>query len=257
VSILEGFRKKNAGSVSVLGTDPAQPTRAWRDRLGIVLQQSTPEPDLNVREVVELYAGFYSRPRPVDEVLELTGLRDQAKVANRRLSGGQQRRLDLALALVGDPELLFLDEPTTGFDPAARRAAWDAMAALQALGKTIFLTTHYLDEAEYLADHIAVINAGRIVAQGTPTELGGRNRRPSLVSFRPCGFGLDSLPPTLAPHARREGNGRIRIEAPRPTEALAELTSWALGRDLALDELEVRPPSLEDIYLELTKESIR
>src|SRR5580698_8618701 len=181
VEVLEGFRSRTAGTVRVLGIDPESAPSAWRDRVGVVLQSSVPEPDLTVRETVELYAGFYRRPRPVDEVLALTGLEAQAGMRNRRLSGGQQRRLDVALALVGDPDLLFLDEPTTGFDPAARRAAWQTVAELKQLGKTLFLTTHYLEEADYLAGRIAVITAGRIVATGTPADLGGRDQQPSTV----------------------------------------------------------------------------
>jgi ABC-2 type transport system ATP-binding protein len=254
VEILEGFRQRSHGEVRVLGVDPARGTSAWRDRLGIVLQSSTPEPDLTVEETLELYAGFYSRPRPAAEVLALTGLTAQAGVRNRRLSGGQQRRLDLALALVGDPDLLFLDEPTTGFDPAARRAAWEAIAGLRALGKTIFLTTHYLDEAEFLADRIAVINGGLIVATGTPRELGGRNRRPTAITFRPWpDLVTDDLPAGLGRSAARLGDGRVRLETADPTARLLELTTWALGRGQRLDELEVIRPSLEDTYLELTK----
>src|SRR5580698_8981853 len=171
VEILEGFTNRSAGHVRVLGIDPQQATAAWRDRVGVVLQSSVPEPDLSVEETIRLYAGFYSHPRPTEEVLALTGLESQASTRNGRLSGGQQRRLDVALALVGDPDLLFLDEPTTGFDPAARRAAWETVAGLKQLGKTVVLTTHYLEEAEFLADRIAVITNGRIVATGTPAQL--------------------------------------------------------------------------------------
>ncbi len=183
VEILEGFRERSAGQVSVLGVDPANADSYWRDRVGVVLQESRPEPGLRVRECLELYAGYYTHPRELEETIALVGLQQQAEVPTERLSGGQRRRLDVALALIGDPELLFLDEPTTGFDPLARRAAWQVIAGLRTLGKTVFLTTHYMDEAEHLADRIAVIAAGRIVAEGTPRTLGGRDRLPATISF--------------------------------------------------------------------------
>ena len=190
VEILEGFRQRTDGEVSVLGQDPATADRAWRDRVGVVLQESEPEPALSVRECLALYAGFYRTPRDIDETIGLVGLTQQAAVLGTRLSGGQRRRLDFALALIGDPELIFLDEPTTGFDPSARRTAWEVVAGLRQLGKTIFLTTHYMDEAEYLADRITVLSAGRIVADGTPRTLGGRDHipPPSASPSRPaCG----------------------------------------------------------------------
>ncbi len=203
VEILEGFRSRTGGQVRVLGVDPEGAPAAWRDRVGVVLQSSVPEPDLTVAETVELYGGFYRHPLPTAEILDVTGLTEQASMRNRRLSGGQQRRLDVALALVGGPDVLFLDEPTTGFDPAARRAAWRTIAGLKALGKTILLTTHYLEEAETLADRIAVISAGRIVASGTPADLGGRDRRPSTRSA------------SAAPHPRARRRGRPRPPAQR------------------------------------------
>src|SRR5579863_3953179 len=174
VEILEGHRRRTAGSVHVLGVDPEHAGRDWRARVGVVLQQSRVEPDLDVRECLELYAGYYPNPRSVDEVIALVGLEKQANMRGRLLSGGQQRRMDVALGLIGDPELIFLDEPTTGFDPSARRAAWEMIDGLRRLGRTIFLTTHYMDEAEALSDRIVVLNAGRIVAQGPPSTLGGR-----------------------------------------------------------------------------------
>src|SRR3954451_6918333 len=175
VEILEGYRKRSAGEVSVLGEDPARAPRSWRARIEIVLQENKLDQYLTVRESLALYAGYYADPRPVDEVIDLVGLADKAEERTKKLSGGQQRRLDVGLALVGDPELLFLDEPTTGFDPSARRQAWTVIASLRDLGKTIFLTTHYMDEAQRLADRVTIIAAGRIVAQGTPGDLGHRD----------------------------------------------------------------------------------
>ena len=183
VEILEGFRQLTAGEVSVLGQDPAEADGAWRDRVGVVLQESEPEPGLSVRECLAMYAGYYRRPRDIDETIALVGLTAKAGALGTRLSGGQRRRLDFALALIGDPELIFLDEPTTGFDPSARRAAWELVAGLRTLGKTIFLTTHYMDEAEYLADRITVLSAGQIVAEGTPRTLGGRDQMTTAISF--------------------------------------------------------------------------
>src|SRR5690348_695422 len=189
VEILEGFRQRTSGEVSVLGEDPAHAGAEWRDRIGVVLQESQPEPGLTVRECLELYAGYYSQPRDVADTMRLAGLEEKADTLGERLSGGQRRRLDAALALIGDPELIFLDEPTTGFDPSARRAAWQVVSGLRELGKTVFLTTHYMDEAENLADRIAVIAAGRIVAEGTPATLGGREDMAATIRF--------TLPPGL------------------------------------------------------------
>ena len=183
VEILEGFRRRTGGEIFVLGHDPATAGGAWRDRVGVVLQESEPEPGLSVRECLAMYAGFYRAPRDIDETISLVGLTGKAGTLATRLSGGQRRRLDFALALIGDPELIFLDEPTTGFDPSARRAAWEVVAGLRQLGKTIFLTTHYMDEAEYLADRIAVLSAGRVVAHGTPRTLGGRDHMATAISF--------------------------------------------------------------------------
>src|ERR671931_2430314 len=195
VEILEGYRQPTSGEVTVLGSDPEKAGHAWRQRIGIVLQESRMHEELTVRDSLELFAGYYRAPRGVDDTIELVGLGKKADERVGRLSGGQQRRLDVALALIGDPELLFLDEPTTGFDPVARRSAWDAVAGLRELGKTVFLTTHYMDEAEHLADRIAVIAGGRIVAGGKPGTLGGRERMPAVVRFTlPPGFGVDGLP---------------------------------------------------------------
>ena len=249
VEILEGHRTRDAGDVSVLGHDPGRNERALKERVGIVLQQTGVELYLTVREVVELIGGYYPAPRAVDEVLQLVGLTDQAKQRVIKLSGGQKRRVDLAVAIVGDPELLFLDEPTTGFDPSARRQAWETLRGLTQLGKTIFLTTHFMDEAQALADRVAVMAAGRIVATGTVDELISSGAQVSRVRFRLP----DGVAPPEALGARREALV-WRLETPTPTRALHELTSWALGASVELADLEVSRRSLEDIYLELTGE---
>jgi ABC-2 type transport system ATP-binding protein len=250
--ILEGYREPTDGEVRVLGADPARPTRAWRERIGIVLQQCRMRPELTVSETLELYAGYYSAPRAVGETIEQVGLIESADTRAGHLSGGQQRRLDVGLALIGDPDLLFLDEPTTGFDPSARRQAWSVIAGLRDLGKTVFLTTHYMDEAQQLADRVAIIAAGEIVAEGTPAELGNREDRPAVISFElPTALAIDDLPAEVATSASVE-NGLVRISSDRPVELLHDLTGWALGQSAELAGLEVRRPSLEDIYLELT-----
>jgi ABC-2 type transport system ATP-binding protein len=255
VEILEGFRGRSAGQVSVLGVDPAHADRHWRDRVGVVLQESQPEPGLRVRECLQLYAGYYTHPRELDETIALIGLQPQAEVPTERLSGGQRRRLDVALALIGDPELLFLDEPTTGFDPSARRAAWQVVAGLRTLGKTVLLTTHYMDEAEHLADRIAVIAAGRIVAQGTPQTLGGRDRLPATISFTlPTGVTPQALPADLQARAERDGD-RLVLTSQHPLVHVRRLADWALARGLDLPDLDVRRPSLEDVYLHLTRDN--
>ena len=247
--ILEGHRRRSSGEVSVLGHDPARGERAMRERIGIVLQSTGVEPYLTVREVVALYGGYYPHPRDVDEVIELVGLTEQADRRVRKLSGGQQRRLDLAVALAGDPELLFLDEPTTGFDPSARRQAWDMLRGLTDLGKTIFLTTHFMDEAQLLADRVAVIANGAIVAEGSPQTLGGRNAAQAKVHFNlPDGAELpDGFGATLSA-------GRYTLATDAPTRVLNELTGWALSANVELEALEVARPSLEDVYLQLTDE---
>jgi ABC-2 type transport system ATP-binding protein len=233
VEILEGYRRRTGGEVSVLGQDPQSAGRAWRERIGIVLQSSRLDPYLTVRESLALYAGYFQAPRPIDDVIALVGLEGEADKRARRLSGGQQRRLDVGMALVGDPELLFLDEPTTGFDPSARRAAWDVIAGLRDLGKTVFLTTHYMDEAQRLADRVTIIAAGQIVARGTPEDLGDRENQPARISYR-------------------AGGEEVVVETQTPVETLHELTAAALAKGEDLEGLEVTRPTLEDVYLELT-----
>lgn len=255
VEILEGYRKRDGGDIAVLGVDPASGGRAWRERIGIVLQECRMEPVLSVRETVALYAGYYATPRDVGETIDLVGLTGSADVRAGRLSGGQQRRLDVALALIGDAELLFLDEPTTGFDPSARRQAWDVIASLRELGKTVFLTTHFMDEAQYLADRVAIIRAGEIVALGHPDELGGRADALTKISFElPVGMDSATLPAPFA-HAAADGGVIVEADVAEPVAALNELTSWALAKNIELDGLKVNRPSLEDVYLELTETS--
>jgi ABC-2 type transport system ATP-binding protein len=234
VEILEGYRRRDAGEATVLGFDPGHSPRALRERIGVVLQQSDSPPLLTVREVHRMFAGYYEEPRDVDEVIELVGLSEKRDAKVKTLSGGQKRRLDLGTALVGDPDLVFLDEPTTGFDPAARRSAWDMIRSLRALGKTILLTTHYLDEAQQLADRVAVIRGGEIVALGTPAELIGVTGKTEI---------------------RYRLNGElVVIDTEEPTRVLHELTAQALAEGRELEHLEVRRPSLEDVYLELVEE---
>jgi ABC-2 type transport system ATP-binding protein len=255
VEILEGYRKRNAGDVSVLGEDPQRAQRSWRERIGIVLQQCRMPPQLTVRETVEQYAGYYPDARPVDETIGLVGLEGKADARVGKLSGGQQRRLDVAVALIGDPELLFLDEPTTGFDPTARRQAWKVISNLRELGKTIFLTTHYMEEAQYLADRAAIIVAGEVIAEGSPAELGRSTGADTEVRFRlPDGVGAADLPSGFA--SAQADNGFVTVRTGEPVRALNELTGWALERGVDLSSIEVGRPSLEDIYLELTGRSV-
>ena len=251
VEILEGFRERTEGDVTVLGADPARAGGAWRDRVGVVLQESSPEPGLTVRECLELYAGYYRAPRPIDETIALVGLSGKADTPGEALSGGQRRRLDVSLALVGDPELIFLDEPTTGFDPSARRAAWDVVTGLRDLGKTVFLTTHYMDEAEHLADRIAVIVDGEIVATGTPASLGGRDRMPASIRFTPPA-GAGALPASLRPLAETDANGALTLRSDAPLAHVQMLAEWACAGGFDLSDLDVRRPTLEEVYLSLT-----
>ena len=253
VEILEGYRQRSGGQVSVLGTDPQQADRGWRNRVGFVLQESRLVPELTPREAVELYAGYYAHPRDVDDTVNLVGLAEKANVRTSKLSGGQQRRLDVALALIGDPELLFLDEPTTGFDPSARRQAWDVIAGLRNLGKTVFLTTHYMDEAQALADRVAIIASGRIVATGSPQSLVDQGLPQTEVRFRlPEGIAGPDLPYGIRTAARVDG-GLVTLTVADPVPVLRELTNWAADRGVGLPGLTVGSPSLEDVYLELTE----
>jgi ABC-2 type transport system ATP-binding protein len=253
VEILEGFRARDGGEARVLGEDPASADRSWRERVGFVLQQSKPDIYLTVRESLGLFAGYYSSPRPIEETIELIGLGDCADQRARHLSGGQQRRLDVGLALIGDPELLFLDEPTTGFDPSARRQFWKVVEDFSKLGKTIFLTTHYMEEAQMLADRVAIISRGEVVAEGTPEEIVDRDQAPATISFSlPEGAAVAELPGEAAASALR--NGEVAFRSRETVRALHELTEWALARGTDLEGLEVRRPSLEDVYLELTGE---
>ena len=234
VEILEGYRERDGGDVEVLGVDPWQASSGHRERIGVVLQHSQLPALLTVREVHSMFAGYYARPRDVDEVIELVGLADKADAQVKTLSGGQKRRLDLGVALIGDPELVFLDEPTTGFDPSARRTAWELVRSLRSLGKTIVLTTHYLDEAQQLADRVAVIREGQVVRIGTPQELIG-------------------VTPEV--EVRYRENGRdVVVTTSEPTRLLAELTSAAIAEGRELEGLEVRRPTLEDVYLGLVDE---
>lgn len=251
VEILEGYRSRSAGKVTVLGVDPGSPSRSWRERIGIVLQESEQTALLTVRETLAMYAGYYPNPRSVDETIQLVGLMSKSDTRAGRLSGGQKRRLDVGLALIGNPDLIFLDEPTTGFDPEARREAWDVIASMRDLGKTIVLTTHYMEEAQRLADQIAVFADGEIVARGTPNEIGGREELPSRVEFTlPTRIAGTDLPPEFRAAARADG--RVSLDTTDPTRSIHELTGWALEVGVQLDDLTVARPSLEDIYLKLT-----
>ena len=253
IEILEGFRSRDGGEVRVLGRDPADAGAGWRERIGIVLQESEPVPELTAREAVRMHAGYYREPRGVDEVLALVGLADHGDQRTRKLSGGQKRRLDLALALIGDPDLVFLDEPTTGFDPSARRESWEMIEQLRGLGRTVMLTTHYMDEAEHLADRIVVIADGVIVADGTAAALAEQVDAKTRISWRPEPD--EPAPPpgigaTLGEHglAVSEVDGR----GGEAVDVLHALTSWARANDVELAELNVARPTLEDVYLLLT-----
>ena len=253
VEILEGYRSRDGGTVRVLGLDPGQQRPLLKPRVGIVLQSTGVEQYLTVRETITMYAQCYPTPRPVDEVIDLVGLTEKSDERVNRLSGGQQRRLDVAVALAGDPELLFLDEPTTGFDPAARHEAWDVVKNLASLGKTVLLTTHYMDEAQQLADRVAVIVRGRVIAEGTPSSLGERDRLQARVRFR-----LPSsteTPDWLVESVQADGYFELRAD--QPEALLHRLTGWALDTGTALEGLEVSRPSLEDVYLSLTADSTK
>ena len=248
VEILEGYRRRDSGHVAVLGIDPGRQRAQLKARIGIVLQSTGVDRYLTVAETVAMYAGFYPSPRPVDEVIAVVGLEEKRDARVLKLSGGQQRRLDVAIALAGDPDLLFLDEPTTGFDPSARREAWEVVKNLAGLGKTVLLTTHYMDEAQYLADRVAVIAAGRIVATGPPSTLAGRDGARARVRLR--------LPEGAQPPAElgghREGDGMTELVPDDLGQVLHDLTGWALAERIDVSSLEIIRPTLEDVYLELT-----
>ena len=250
VEILEGHRTATAGTVRVLGMDPETGGRAYRERIGIVLQETAIEKELMVREAIDIYGAMYPRRRPTGELIEMVGLQEKADARIKTLSGGQRRRLELALGIVGDPEVIFLDEPTTGFDPSGRRQAWTIIDNLRSLGRTILLTTHYMDEAQALSDRVAVIRSGQIVAEGTPETIGGRHNAEIEIGF--------ALPPGTAPPGLGEirlDSGRYRLTAEDATRLLHRLTGWAIENDVELGSLTVERPSLEDIYLELAGES--
>lgn len=253
VEILEGYRTRTGGEARVLGIDPATGARELHEQVGIVLQQCGVQNDLTVAELVEMYGRYHVRGRPVDEVIDLVELTEKRDVRAKKLSGGQRRRLDLALALVGDPDLIFLDEPTTGFDPAARRQAWSTIRSLCELGKTVFLTTHFMDEAQHLADRVAVMSKGEIIAAGKPDEIGGRDVRPAEIRFSlPSRWSLGDLPELPAQERAMDGD-RVVIQTKQAVRAAQILTTWALEHDVELEHFSVTQPTLEDIYLELTR----
>jgi ABC-2 type transport system ATP-binding protein len=253
LEVLEGYLERDGGSVQVLGKDPQHADRAWRSNIGIVLQGTAVDPYLTVRETLTRTAGFYPHPRAVDEVIDLVGLDEKAESRINKLSGGQQRRLDVAYGIIGNPKLLFLDEPTTGFDPSARREAWQLVSDLRGLGTTIMLTTHYMDEAQALADNIVVIGRGKVVAQGTPDSLGGRDTAAMHIRFRlPAGVDPTSLPVVVTV----DQHGFCELTTTDDTRTLHALTGWAITSDVALEGLVATRPSLEDTYLELVSKEV-
>ena len=253
IEILEGFRPRSSGEVTVLGEDPETAPLSWRDDIGIVLQESEPDPDLTGREVLTQFSSYYADPRPVDEVLEIVGLGRAGDQRNKVLSGGQKRRLDLAIALVGNPKLVFLDEPTTGFDPSARREAWGMIENLRQVGATVLLTTHYMDEAEQLADRIVVISEGRIAAEGTAADLADQVSLRTRIDWDPNEVPVDVLPRELWDHVRIGGDPvRATVETDDVTATVHALTSWAVASGVRLDSLAVVRPNLEDTFLRLT-----
>jgi len=260
VEILEGHRAATSGSVEVLGADPVHAGREFRDRIGIVLQSSGVETEFTVREVIELYGGCYRNPRPLDEVIELVGLVEKVDARVGSLSGGQRRRLDLALGIVGRPELLFLDEPTTGFDPSARRRSWDLIEALGDDGTTVLLTTHYLDEAEHLADRVGVLSRGRLIAEGSPDQLTGQVSGTVISFMMSDAFSIDHTRRTVAELLGVEVrvSGRfVEANVESPTAAVHRLTGWAVAAGHELESLSVTRVSLEDVYLSLTDSAAR
>lgn len=251
VEILEGHRRRSSGDVSVLGFDPGDSPRAFRDQIGIVLQETAIETELTVKEAIDIYGSMYSKRRPAAELIEIVGLHEKADARIKTLSGGQKRRLELALGIVGDPELIFLDEPTTGFDPSARRQAWSVVENLVALGKTVLLTTHYMDEAQHLADRVAVIANGEIVAEGTPESLGGRETSATLITFQAGDFDADGFPVS---DASMTPEGLVTVRSMTPTRDVYAISGWAVERGIELVDLNVARPSLEDVYLDLTRD---
>jgi ABC-2 type transport system ATP-binding protein len=252
IEILEGYRSRTAGDISVLGLDPGAPTRAWRTRIGLVLQECELNPLLKVGETMRLYASFFPNPRPIDETLRLVGLEDRREVRVGALSGGQQRRLDVGVGIIGNPELLFLDEPTTGFDPTARRDAWNMIEGLKELGTTIVLTTHYMEEAQYLADRVVILREGRIVAQGAPATLGDQLGQETIIRFRLTdGLTPEQIATAVGRRPDLSGN-RATLATTDPQRDLHGLLDWADGAGVQLADLEVRRPSLEDVFLEVT-----
>ena len=252
IEILEAYRPRQAGEVQVLGLDPARPTRAWRDRIGFVLQDCRLNPVLTVRETLTLFSAFYSRPRRLDDLINLVGLDDQADARVGTLSGGQQRRADVAVALIGDPDLIFLDEPTTGLDPAARRDAWRMIKDLRQGGKTILLTTHYMDEAQHLSDRVAIMQSGKIVASGPPSQLTSQQAQATRLSFRlPDGVALNIRALADGQEATVE-DGIVTFRSDRPQELLRRILDWADSEHMELADLSVWKPSLEEIFLDLT-----
>src|SRR2546430_4556622 len=252
VEILEGFRHRDGGTVSVLGFDPASGDRRLKVQMGVVLQTTGVDPYLTVAETVDMFRGYYPRPRARDEGIKLVGLEAKSGARVTRLSGGQRRRLDVAIALAGDPQILFLDEPTTGFDPGAKRNAWEVIKGLAGLGKTIFLTSHSMDEVQFLADRVVIIASGRVVAEGTPETLAGREKAAAMIRFQLRD--ASRLPEVLRAHAKFDDGG-VELETMDPTRTLYDLTSWAVQSNVTLEGLEVTRPTLEDVYLEITKQA--
>jgi ABC-2 type transport system ATP-binding protein len=251
VEILEGHRTKTSGAVSVLGFDPTARDRAYRERIGIVLQETAIEEQLTVKEAIDIYGSMYPKRRPTGELIEIVGLEEKSDARIKTLSGGQRRRIELALGIVGDPDLIFLDEPTTGFDPSARRQAWTIVKNLTSLGKTVLLTTHYMDEAQFLANRVAVIASGTIVAEGTPDSLGDRQTAKSIITFT---IGATANVEVPVEGAVVAPNGTVELQTLDPTADLHTITGWALKHEIGLIDLSVTRPSLEDVYLELTED---
>jgi ABC-2 type transport system ATP-binding protein len=257
IEILEGYRNRTGGDVTVLGVDPAKPTRAWRERIGLVLQESELDPVHTVRETVGMFSHYYQHPRSVDDTIILVGLAEKRDARIGSLSGGQKRRVDVALGIIGDPELVFLDEPTTGFDPQARRDAWNMIEGLRQLGKTVFLTTHYMDEAQHLADRLCILRDGLVVAQGTSAELTEQAGGGVVVRFRlPAGVTVDAIRAACDVEPQVSGT-EITLKTDHPQPTLYRLTGWAEAQHVELDGIEVSRPSLDDVFLELTAEEQR